>query len=108
MKKNQNPYETPHKIFKPVFSTGFLEKSRNFSKRGMGFALSLKFSIFLKTPYKTLSYINAAGLRNFGPLKNDGYETICFVKRLLTIFDVEIYALFPHKLAVHCCQQQLF
>jgi hypothetical protein len=24
--KVQNPYETPHKIFKPVFSTGFLEK----------------------------------------------------------------------------------
>ena len=41
-----------------MFSTGFLEKSRNFSKKGMGFArspFSLKFSIFLKTPHKTLS-----------------------------------------------------
>ena len=34
--KVQNQYETPHEILKPAFSTGFLEKSRNFSKNGNG------------------------------------------------------------------------
>jgi hypothetical protein len=41
MKKLKTQLFTPSRRLKPVFSTGFLEKSRNFSKRGMGFARSL-------------------------------------------------------------------
>jgi hypothetical protein len=64
---------TPSRRLKPVFSTGFLEKSRNFSKRGMGFARSL-FSKVLKTPDKTLSfYFYKSTDRQTGSEKKTGF-----------------------------------
>jgi len=41
---------TPSRRLNPVFSTGFLEKSRNFSWASPD-PFSPKFSIVLKTPY---------------------------------------------------------
>jgi len=46
---------TPSEIIKPGFSMGFLEKSRNVSKRGMGFARSL-FSKVLDCSQNALSF----------------------------------------------------
>ena len=52
--KVQNPAETSPKKYKPVFNIGFLEKSRNFSKKGNGLRPIPIFSKVLDCSQNTL------------------------------------------------------
>jgi hypothetical protein len=68
MKKFKTQLCTPSKYLNLCFQRGFSKNLDISRKRGMGFArsrFSLKISIVLKTPYKTLSYVLLTVIRRF-------------------------------------------
>ena len=85
---SKSQLKKPQIFIKPVFMCCFFKRHRKGSRKGLRpvpQTFSMIFKKFSKTAQKLLVYET---LVRGSPLKNDGYETICFVK--LTI-DISIW-----------------